>query len=169
MGKTLLAQKLLERHDIPYVSLDHLKMGFIRSGMTSLTPEDDDELGEFMWPFVSEMIKTAVENSQSMMIEGCYIPAEWRESFTEEYLGHIASVFLVMSESYLRTHFDKVTGFANVIEQRLCDEADLERLIACSAGFKEDCIECGVPYIEIDGEYDIEAIADEAERLTGLC
>lgn len=168
VGKTLLAQKLLERHNIPYVSLDHLKMGFIRSGMTQLTPEDDIEMRYFMWPFVTEMIKTAVENRQSMIIEGCYIPAEWRESFGPEYLEHIRSVFLVMSEDYLRKNFDKVTGFASVIEHRLFDEADLERLITCSAGFKADCIECGTPYIEIDGEYDIDRIADEAARICGL-
>ena len=32
-GKTLLAQRLLERHGAPYLSIDHLKMGLIRSGM----------------------------------------------------------------------------------------------------------------------------------------
>ena len=43
-GKTLLAQRLLEKHHIPYLSVDHLKMGLIRSGNTALTPEDDSEL-----------------------------------------------------------------------------------------------------------------------------
>ena len=28
-GKTLLAQRLLERHHYPYLSIDHLKMGLI--------------------------------------------------------------------------------------------------------------------------------------------
>ncbi|MBQ5515127.1 MAG: hypothetical protein IIT84_05525 [Oscillospiraceae bacterium] len=41
VGKTLLAQKLMERLKIPYLSLDHLKMGFIRTGMTELTVNDD--------------------------------------------------------------------------------------------------------------------------------
>ena len=44
VGKTLLAQRLLEKYKYPYLSIDHLKMGLIRSGNTSLTPEDDDEL-----------------------------------------------------------------------------------------------------------------------------
>ena len=43
-GKTLLAQRLLEKYKIPYLSIDHLKMGLIRSGQTSLTPDDDREL-----------------------------------------------------------------------------------------------------------------------------
>ena len=36
-GKTLLAQRLLEKYHAPYLSIDHLKMGLIRSGNTDLT------------------------------------------------------------------------------------------------------------------------------------
>lgn len=43
-GKTVLAQRLLELYGCPYLSLDWLKMGLIRSGYTDLTPEDDEEL-----------------------------------------------------------------------------------------------------------------------------
>ena len=43
-GKTALAQKLPEKYKYPYLSIDHLKMGLIRSGYTELTPEDDDKL-----------------------------------------------------------------------------------------------------------------------------
>ena len=31
-GKTLLAQRMLEKYRYPYLSIDHLKMGLIRSG-----------------------------------------------------------------------------------------------------------------------------------------
>ena len=55
-GKTLLAQKMLENYKYPYLSIDHLKMGLIRSGNTVLTPEDDDDLTEYLWPIVKENI-----------------------------------------------------------------------------------------------------------------
>ena len=42
-GKTALAQKLLEQYKYPYLSIDHLKMGLIRSGNTSLTPVSEEE------------------------------------------------------------------------------------------------------------------------------
>ena len=51
-GKTLLAQRLLETYHYPYLSIDHLKMGLIRSGYTDLTPMDDDWLTEYLWPVV---------------------------------------------------------------------------------------------------------------------
>ena len=65
-GKTVLAQKLLEKYQYPYLSIDILKTGLIRSGYTNLTPEDDSELELFLWPIIREMIKTAVENEQDV-------------------------------------------------------------------------------------------------------
>lgn len=61
-GKTLLAQRMLEKYHYPCLSIDHLKMGLIRSGNTDLTTEDDDEPTTYLWPIVREMIKTAIEN-----------------------------------------------------------------------------------------------------------
>ena len=73
-GKTFLAQRLLEKCNYPYFSIDHLKMGLIRSGNTHLTPMDDEELTLYLWPILREMIKTVIENRQNLIIEGCYIP-----------------------------------------------------------------------------------------------
>ena len=79
-GKTLLAQKLLEKYNYPYLSIDHLKMGMIRSGNTQLTPVSaDTELTMFLWPIVREIIKTVIENRQNLIIEGCYIPFDWKK------------------------------------------------------------------------------------------
>ena len=61
-GKTRLAQQMLEEYKYPYLSIDHLKMGLIRSGKTAFTPEDDEALTDYLWPIVREMIKTAIEN-----------------------------------------------------------------------------------------------------------
>lgn len=165
VGKTLLAQKLMERRNIPYLSLDHIKMGFIRSGMTELTVEDDYKLRYWMWPFVSELIKTVCENDQELLIEGCYIPAEWKESFTEEYLNKIRSAFIVMDEDYLRESFDVVAEKANAIEKRLCDKPELERLIRCSREFKAEAEKNGIPVVEIRDYFDADELADELERI----
>ena len=72
-GKTVLSQKLLEKYKYPYLSIDHLKMGLIRSGNTGLTPEDDDKLQAYLWPIVREIIKTSIENNQNLIVEGCFI------------------------------------------------------------------------------------------------
>ena len=96
-GKTLLAQRMLERYRYPYLSIDHLKMGLIRSGQTKLTPADDDALTAYLWPIVREMIKTAIENRQNLIVEGCYVPFAWRKDFDEEYLTYIRFICLAMT------------------------------------------------------------------------
>ena len=120
-GKTVLAQKMLEKYKYPYMSMDHVKMGLIRSGNTDLTPEDDDELTGYLWPSVREIIKTAIENDQNLIIEGCYVPASWREDFEEEYLKNIRFICLAMTDGYIDSHFEEIRGHASDVENRLDD------------------------------------------------
>ena len=122
-GKTLLAQRMLEKYRYPYLSIDHLKMGLIRSGNTCLTPEDDDALIDYLWPIVREMIKTAIENRQHLIMEGCYIPFDWRNDFDEQYLASIRFICLAMTDKYIETHFDEIKGHSSDIESRLNDDA----------------------------------------------
>lgn len=157
VGKTAYAQKLLEKHQYPYLSIDHLKMGLIRSGQTSLTPMDDDKLTDYLWPIVREMVKTAVENGQNLIVEGCYIPFDWRKDFENEYLKQIQYRCLIMSQGYIVQHFEDIRSYANVIEQRLSD-SDLNRedLIAENRYNLAQCIARELPYILIDQEYEVE-------------
>ena len=120
-GKTVLAQKLLEKLHCPYLSVDHLKMGLIRSGQTALTPEDDDALTEYLWPIVREMIKTAIENRQNLTVEGCYVPFGWRKDFDTEYLAPIRFVCLAMTDAYIDAQFDTIRAHSCDIESRLDD------------------------------------------------
>ena len=156
-GKTLLAQKLLERYHIPYLSIDHLKMGLIRSGQTTLTPMDDDLLTDYLWPIVREMVKTAIENRQNLIVEGCYIPFNWAKDFSPEYLQHIEYRCLIMTRRYIETNFDQIRGFASAIEQRL-DDSDLsaEDLIRDNEENLRKCILSGCEYLLIDGEYAVD-------------
>ena len=120
-GKTLLAQRLLEKYKYPYLSIDHLKMGLIRSGITDLTPEDDGELTRFLWPVVREIIKTAIENRQNLIVEGCYIPFNWRQNFDDDYLRSIRFICLALSEEYIDSHFADIVNHESDIETRYFD------------------------------------------------
>jgi len=121
-GKTLLAQRMLEQYNYPYLSIDHLKMGLIRSSNTELTPLSDNEaLTAYLWPIVREMIKTAVENRQNLIVEGCYVPFDWRKDFDETYLREIRFICLAMTEHYIEDHFEEIVGKESVIESRIID------------------------------------------------
>lgn len=157
-GKTALAQKLLEKYNYPYLSIDHLKMGLIRSGNTTLTPLSGDEaLTEYLWPIVREMIKTAIENEQNLVVEGCYIPFGWVKDFEEEYLDKIRFYCLVMSGRYIENHFEDIRKYASVIEDRGEDEScTLEMVQRENALMLEKCMEHGVDYISIDEDYHVD-------------
>lgn len=153
-GKTLLAQRMLEKYKYPYLSIDHLKMGLIRSGNTSLTPEDDDALTDYLWPIVREMIKTAVENGQHLIVEGCYIPFDWRNDFDERYLLSIRFVCLAMTDNYIATHFDEIKGHSSVIESRLNDDCTIDSLKEDNWKYVEGFRRAGEQVVLIDGDYE---------------
>ena len=156
-GKTALAQKLLEKYKYPYLSIDHLKMGLIRSGNTELTPMDDDDLTVYLWPIVCEMIKTAVENKQNLIVEGYYIPFDWEKDFSREYLDNIQYYCLIMSENYIKKHFADVKKYASIIENRSNDEwCTLESVLADNAQVLELAQKHKVNYILIDDKYELD-------------
>lgn len=156
-GKTALAQKLLEQYKFPYLSIDHLKMGLIRSGNTDLTPNDDEKLTDYLWPIVREIVKTAVENRQNLIVEGCYIPFDWRESFEERYLRQIKYFCLVMTEAYIKKHFEDIKMYASVIEDRLDDSGlAMEDVLRENRTNLELCEKYGCTPILIDDGYRID-------------
>ena len=156
-GKTALAQKLLEKYKYPYLSIDHLKMGLIRSGNTELTPmSDDKDLTAYLWPIVREIIKTAIENNQNLIVEGCYVPFDWQKDFYSEYLEIIKYYCLIMSEEYIRNHFADIKKYAGVIENRLDDECcTMESVLADNLEMLALAREHNVNYILIDDKYEI--------------
>lgn len=154
-GKTLLAQRLLEQYHWPYLSIDHLKMGLIRSGQTALTPMDDDKLTDYLWPIVREMVKTAIENDQNLIVEGCYIPFNWRKDFTPAYLSHIRDCWLIMSRSYIENHFGDILAHGNAIEHRLDNSLDKEALTRENEENLRLCRENGCNYVLLEDAYEI--------------
>lgn len=154
-GKTAYAQRLLEKHHYPYLSIDHLKMGLIRSGQTDLTPMDDDKLTDYLWPIVREIVKTAIENKQNLIVEGCYIPFDWQEDFAPEYLAEIHYTCLVMTRQYIETHFADIKAYANAIEYRLCDDVKKEVLIAENEENLARCKAQKLSYFLIDDIYEL--------------
>ena len=157
-GKTVLAQKLLEKYKYPYLSIDHLKMGLIRSQNTELTPmSSDKELTDYLWPIVREMIKTALENKQNLVVEGCYIPYNWEDSFEENYLKEIRDCWLILSKKYILNHYEDIIVHANDVECRLDDShCTREYLICENEQMLSECKKYNLTYILIDNKYDVD-------------
>lgn len=153
-GKTRLAQILMEQYRYPYVCEDHIKMGLIRSGYTNLTPEDDDEMTEYLWPVIREMIKTAIENNQNLIVEGCYVPFDWQDDFSEEYLEKIKYICLCLSKEYIESHIEDILKNESCIEARLDDGyCTIEKLIRENSIYFEGCKKYNLEPVVIENDY----------------
>ncbi len=157
VGKTNLAQKLLEKYKYPYLSLDHLKMGLIRANYTDLTTEDDIEMTKYLWPIVTGIIKTAIENNQNLIIEGCYIPFDYKMSFEPSYSKYIKYICLAFEKGYILNNFNIIKEKANVIEKRLSDEyLPKEYIIKENEFYIENCNKNNLDILIIKNDYEKE-------------
>ena len=156
-GKTLLAQQLLEKYKYPYLSIDHLKMGLIRSENTNLTVSEDKKLTEYLWNIVKEIIKTNIENDQNIIIEVCYIPFDWKKYFKENYLKKIKYICLIMTEEYIKNNFNKIIEYENSIENRIVKgDININKIIEENKYNLEMCKRFQNKYILIDKKYKID-------------
>ncbi len=134
-------------------------MGLIRSGNTDLTPEDDDKLTDYLWPIVREIVKTAIENKQNLIIEGCYIPFNWKDSFDKDYAKQIKYICLIMTRKYIEDNFSDIKNYANIIEERLDDSSCIkEELIKDNELNLNMCKKYNCDYVLIDNNYKFEVV-----------
>ncbi|OME95043.1 MULTISPECIES: AAA family ATPase [Paenibacillus] len=159
-GKTYMAQQLLERYHVPYLSIDHLKMGLYRADMNcGFTPLDSTEfIGEKLWPILKGIIKTNIENNQNLIIEGCYILPHHLQDIEPSYSAHIIPVFLGFSTTYIQQNFQSnIIQHRNAIETRMYpEEGTVTDYIQEHDAFREKCLATAVPYFEIKENYEEE-------------
>lgn len=161
-GKTFMAQQLLEKYQMPYFSVDHLKMGIYRGNLPcGFTPEDDSEvIAEKLWPIVKGMIMTAIENDQHLIIEGCYILPHHLKEFDETYAEKIIPVFMGFSMNYIQQNIEsKIKPYRNIIESRLhAEERTVDEMVQEHQLFKKQCRQYSIPYFEIEQDYEREIL-----------
>jgi len=159
-GKTLMAQRLLEKYKIPYFSIDHLKMGLLRGDINcSFTTTDNNEvIGKKLWPIIKGIIMTNIENNQNIIIEGCYLLPNFVKDFEKEYLDHIISVFIGFSTNYIKDNFvANIIKHRNAVEKRgYEEERPITQFIDEHDELRKKCIQNGVEYFEIDSNYEKE-------------
>jgi len=156
VGKTLLSQKLMEKYHIPYLSIDHLKMGIIRGcPKCNFTAESKDEIiTEKLWPIIKGIIMTNIENNQNIIIEGVYLPYNL-DDFETEYVSKIIFCKICFSEEYIKKYLDsKIIKNKNIIENRGYDFGfTIEKFIEDNVLTKKMCEGNNIKYFEIKRDY----------------
>ena len=128
-------QGMEEKH-VPYLCLDHLKMGLIRTGLVAVTPTDKlERITAAVWPVAREMIKTCMENGQRLIVEGCYVPPDWRADFPQEQQERMRCICLVLSKDYICKNMKNIVQHACDAEQRMDDDVQADALVRENAYF----------------------------------
>lgn len=160
-GKTVMAQKLLEKYNIPYLSIDHIKMGLIRGNKYCdfSAADSDDELTGKLWPIVKGIIMTNIENGQHIIVEGCYLPPEHISDFEPEYLEQVIALYIGFSKNYLKKHFTSgIIEHRSEIEQKDFDGdyMNQDNFIKLHTQLKEQCRKNNAKFFEINDDYEEE-------------
>ena len=117
---------------------------------------DSQDLMDYLWPIVSQMIQTVIENKQNLIVEGCYIPFNWKNSFSQDDLKDIKFYCLVLSKDYIYHHFDEIQKYANIIEKRQDDDCTLESILKDNEYFLKQAQKYHQNYIYIEDDYDVD-------------
>ncbi len=158
-----MAKQLMAKLGIPLLELDYLKMGFANGlpdyGIHPL--QDEETLGDLLWPCVSGMIKAMVENEDNYIIEGCYVLPKHADEVRAMYPGHIRACFLGYADmsasdklAEVRKHTDGYNG----------PEAMgwLEQFVSFSCYLRDECARLDFPYFEVrDRDQAVEAATRE--------
>ena len=118
-------------------------------------------LTEYLWPIVREMIKTAIENKQNLIVEGCYVPFDWRKDFSEDYLSSIRFICLAMTDGYIDTHFEDIKKHGSDIEARLHEDCMPDGLKKDNRKIREGFREAGEEVFLINEEYDLRELLNK--------
>jgi len=159
-GKTLLSQKLMEKYKIPYLSIDHLKMGIYRANSEcGFTPESEDEIiTEKLWQIIKGIIMTNIENNQNIIIEGVNLPFSINDLGTE-YTSKIIFFKICFSEKYIKEHLnDKIIKHENIIENRgkYGFNFHIENFIKDNELTKTMCEKNNIKYFILENDYESE-------------
>lgn len=165
-GKMNLSQKLLEEFHYPYYSLDHLKMGLILSHKTNKTTKDNvSSWTQELWPITKAIIHIAIENHQNLIVEGSYLPFDYKKDFSLEENKQFKYLCLLFDEDYLQTHFDSILSYESVVEKRLHpNDVSLIELIQENRLFLSETLKYALPFYKIKNKYDINEIMDIIQR-----
>lgn len=157
-GKTVMAQRLLEKYKVPYLSIDHIKMGLIRGNKYChfSATDSDNEITSKLWPVIKGIIMTNIENGQHIIIEGCYLPPEQIWDFEPDYLKQIISLYIGFSKHYIEKNYTSgIIKHMSKIEQRICDDyINQDDFIKLHSQLKELCWNNNARFFEINDDYE---------------
>ena len=159
-GKGILVRRLLVERQMPYLSIDVLKMGLAR-GVPEYEIDPDAGgivVGERLWPLVREMSISLLHDDVDYVIEGELLPkhvAALRSNYPAQVKACFLGYTIIMPAQKLhdiRTY----SGFPNDWSSNRSDPELLHiigRMIAFSQYLKDECAAYSLPYFDTSRDF----------------
>lgn len=171
-GKTLIAKKLLEEQNLPYLSLDWLMMGF-NDGIPEygihhlLWP---NEIAEKMWRFLQGMINNMLFEGVDYVIEGEAMLPELVAELTSKYPTRIKVAFTGFSDIDVAEKVRLVRQYGEGESDWLTNESDeyiadhIRNMVGYSKMIETECDNHDLPYFDTSKNFEA-VISQTAEFL----
>ena len=160
-GKTLIAKRMLQEKNIPYLSLDWLMMGF-NSGM----PEQG--IHHLLWPgeiarrvcgFLQGMIDNMIFDGMDYVLEGEAMLPELIAELVKNYPEQIKAVFLGFTNIDIEQKLSEIRNFSRDENDWLTKKSDeyikdhISNMIQHSIMIKEECDKYGLSYVDTSDDF----------------
>ena len=155
-GKTLIAQKFMQKRGIPYLSLDWLVMGFT-NGIPEYGIHDKlwpNEIAERLWDYLKAMLESIIWSESDIIIEGEAVLPELIIDFLKKHPKRIRVCFLGYAhvsvpqklEEVYEYHRDKKDWLTNESNQYVEDH--IRNMVAYSKRIEKTCSHYGIRYFD---------------------
>jgi hypothetical protein len=169
-GKSILAQRLMRHHQVPYFSADYLTTGLAGGAPElALAHELPNRVrGERIWPVLAPLLRNIVEVEPAYLVEGDLLLPERVAGLSAEYPGGIRTCFLGYARCQIESKCAAIRSISGGINDWVSGMSDEELIELVSemkefSGFLEaECARHGVQYF--DGSTDFAAAVQEAHE-----
>ena len=155
-GKTLIAEKLMEEKQIPYMSLDWLMMGFT-NGMPQLGIHDKlfpDEIAKRLWSFFKAMCESMLYLEIDYIIEGEAMLPELIQELLDKYPDKIKICFVGYTDIDIDQKARDIKTYSTRRGDWLTKESDdyiyehIDNMVTHSRKIKDGCEKYNMSYFD---------------------
>jgi hypothetical protein len=154
-GKTLIAKKMMQQYEIPYLSLDWLVMGFT-NGIPEYGIHDKlwpNEIAEKFWEYLKAMLENMMWSETDYIIEGEAVLPELINELLTKHPNRIKVCFVGYTNINIRTKVKDVYSYSSgndwlTNESNDYVEKHISNMIKYSKRIKKSCKKYGIRYFD---------------------
>jgi hypothetical protein len=155
-GKTFLAQKIMKKRGIPYLSLDWLVMGFT-NGIPEYGIHDKlwpYEIAERLWDYLKAMLESIIWSESDIVIEGEAVLPELIINFLKKHPSRIRVCFLGYAHVSVPQKVEEVYEYHRGKKDWLTTESmqnvedHIRNMVAYSDRIEKTCSLYGLRYFD---------------------